>query len=92
MTDGYDQLVNSKEFIAALDKNNREIKDELQNVPETKAKLRGHYEFMENTIFPKFEQEIEKGVEQVAPFVQERSAGRPPNPKAGPGRPKEQEY
>ncbi len=90
--DSLAKLRSSKELNSIVDNFQKDFKDELEKVPETKAKLKGKYEFMENSILPKFEQEIDKGIEQLAPFTQERSAGRPPNPKAEPGRPKEQEY
>ena len=87
--DSLTQLANSEELNSIYDKFTKEFKDELQKVPKTKAKLKGKYEFLENSILPKFEQEIDKGIEQVAPFAIERSAGRPPNQTAEPGRPKE---
>ncbi len=92
MTKTMTHLANSEELNSMLENANKAVKDELEKVPETKAKLKGKYEFIENTIMLKVEQVIDKGVEFVKPFAQERSAGRPPNVKAGPGRPKEQEY
>jgi len=86
------KLASSKELNSMVDNFQKEFKDKLQKVPETKANLKGKYEFIESTILPKFEQEIDKGIEQLAPFAVKRSAGRPPNEKAKPGRPEEQEY
>jgi len=92
MVDTLVRLVTSKELNSKVDQFYNELKTELEKIPSTKAKLQGKFEEYENIVLPKFEQEIDKGVEQVKPFAQERSAGRPPKPKAGPGRPKEQEY
>jgi len=90
--DGVAQAVKSKELNSMIDNFQKDVRDELEKVPETQAKLKGKYDFIEHTILPKVEQEIDKGIEQIAPFSEIRSAGRPPKPKAGPGRPKEQEY
>jgi len=92
MTKTITHVVNSPELNSMLENANKAVLEELQKVPETQAKLQGKYEFIENTIMPKIEQEIDKGKEFVKPFAQERSAGRPPNTKAKPGRPKEQGY
>ena len=90
--EGVAQLSRSKELNSALDNFNRDVKEELEKVPEKQAKLKGKFDLIEKMIIPIFEKQIDKGIKKIAPFAQERSAGRPPNPKAGPGRPKEQEY
>jgi hypothetical protein len=62
---------------------------ELDKVPEVKADLKGAFDTYEKTVVPKLEKIMDDKVAEIAPFIQERSAGRPPQPKAGPGRPKE---
>ncbi len=92
LTDTMIRLVTSQDLYSRMDKFNNEFKAELEKVPSTKAKLQEKFADYENTVWPKFEQELDKGAEQVEPFAQERSAGRPPKPKSGPGRPKDLGY
>ena len=92
LTDTMIRLVTSQDLYSRVDKFNNEFKAELEKVPSTKAKLQEKFADYENTVWPKFEQEFDKGAEKVASFAQERSAGRPPKPKSGPGRPKDLGY
>jgi len=86
------KLVASQELDSKNDKFLKDFYAELEKNPVTKANLKEQFQNHERDVLSKIDEEIDKGVELVKPFAQERNAGRPSNPKAGPGRPKEQEY
>jgi len=92
MTETMSKVVTSPEINFQINQLNAYLRGELEKVPEVKADLKGKFDLYEQQIFPQMEKIMDKGVAEIAPFTQERSAGRPPQPKAGPGRPKEKEY
>jgi len=92
MVETLSKVATSPELNSQLNQLNAYYRGELDKVPEVKADLKGTLDVYEKTIFPRIEKIMDKGVAEIAPFTHERSAGRPPKPKAGPGRPKEQEY
>ena len=92
MVETLSKVATSPELNSQLNQLNAYYRGELDKVPEVKADLKGTFDVYEKTIFPRIEKIMDKGVAEIAPFTQERSAGRPPKPKAGPGRPKEEGY
>ena len=86
------KVATSPEINSQLNQLHSYYRGELEKVPLVKADLKGAFDVYEKTVLPKIEKIMDKGVAEIAPFTQERSAGRPPKPKAGPGRPKEEGY
>jgi len=86
------KLVSSQELNGKNEKFIQEFYAELEKMPETQANLKEQYHNHEKEVLSKIDEEIDKGVEIVKPFAQERNAGRPSKLKSRPGRPKEQGY
>ena len=86
------KLVTNEKLNSKVEQHRQNIQANLKNIPVENTNLQKMVNGYEKDILSEIDQEINKAVEQVKSFTQERSAGRPPQPKAGPGRPKEKEY
>ena len=92
MVETLSKVATSPELNLQLNQLHSYYRGELDKVPEVKADLKGAFDVYEKTVLPKLEKIMDDRIAEISPFIQERSAGRPPKPKAGPGRPKEEEY
>jgi len=79
-TEAMKNVANS-EVSSALEQFNKDLRIELDKVPQEKAKLRDKWKAFDKQVWPKLETELKKGAKHIEPFAKKRTSGRPKKPK-----------